>query len=498
MFEAMWQGLMPLFTPAVFLMLMLGILLGLLIGILPGVGVITGAALVLPFLFKVPPEVALSLLIAMSAVGFTGGAITAILINIPGDPPNVATCIDGYPMTKKGEAGRAIGAALTASTAAGIASIPLNMLLIPLVIPLVLFLKMPELFFVIVMGLSFVAVVGQGPPYKGLIAGGLGLLFAFVGVQPQTGISRFTGGTTYLFDGVDLISMTMGLFALPELIDMFIGGRSISKVEKVYGKFRDLLEGVKDVFRHWGVWLRSTLLGYAVGIIPGAGAMAAVFMAYAQAKQTSKHPEKFGTGVVEGVIAPQAAANAESGGALLTTLAFGIPGNLITAILLAAFFLVGIIPGPRMLQEHLPLSFTMLFGVVIANIIGGVICFVLAPYFIKVATIHPRWVVPIVLVMVFVGSYAIGEYMNNVLVAIFFGALGFFMERYGYSRAALLLGFILGSLFEEYFFHSLQLFGPFFFLRPASMVIIVLTALFLGQNKVGALLKRWRERPARA
>lgn len=499
MLDALGHAVATLFHPLVIIFIIVGTILGNVIGALPGISVLTGAALALPFLFKVEPEVALPFILALTAVGLTGGAATSILINIPGDPQNVATCIDGYPMTKKGQAGRALGAAFTASAVSGVISVPMVLLLIPVVIPLVMAFKLPELFFTIVLGVSFVGLVGTpGSPLKGLISGGLGLLMAFVGFQSTTGIVRFTGGSTYLYDGIDLATIVVGMFALPEVWEMIRTGETIAKLEKAVSKWADLIEGAKDVFRHWGLTLRSSIIGFLIGVVPGVGSMASVFIAYAQAKRSSKHPEEFGKGAVEGVIAPQSAGNSVQSGALLTTLTFGIPGSVVMAILLAAFFLVGIVPGPSMLLERLPLSLTMLLGIVLANIIASAMCFAFAPQIIKVASIPPRYLVPIILVLVYVGAYASGRVLLNVVAAVFFGVVGIFMDKFGYSRPALVLGLVLGTLLEEYYFHALQTAGPFFFLRPISLGMIVFTLGFMFWGRIKVLLGGKRDKSSAA
>lgn len=500
MLDAMGYAVATLFHPLVIIFIIVGVILGNIIGALPGISVLTAAALALPFIFKASPEVALPFLLALTAVGITGGSATAILINIPGDPMNAATLIDGYPMTKKGQGGRALGAAFTASALSGLLGVPMALLLIPLAIPLVMAFKLPELFFTIVLGVCFVGLVGggSGSPLKGLISGGLGLLMAFVGFQSMTGIVRFTGGWNFLYNGFDLSTIVVGMFALPEVMDMLTSGKAIAKIEKAVSRWADLIEGAKDVFRHWSLALRSSIIGFLIGVIPGVGSMASVFIAYAQAKRLSKYPEKFGTGVVEGVIAPQAAGSSVQPGALLTTLTFGIPGSAVMAILLAGFFMVGIVPGPSMILERLPLSMTLLFGTGLACLIASAMCFLFSPQILKIALIHPRYLIPIILVLVFVGAYVSTGNILNVAEAIFFGVVGIFMDKFGYSRPAVVLGVVLGGLLEEYFVHAYQTAGPFFFTRPISMGLIIFTVVFMLWGQIKALLGGKRNKPSGA
>jgi putative tricarboxylic transport membrane protein len=241
----------------------------------------------------------------------------------------------------------------------------------------------------------------------------------------------------------------------------------------------DVWQGVKDVFRHWTVWVRSTIIGYIIGIIPGVGAETATFVAYGQAKQTSKHPERFGSGVVEGVIASESANNAKEAGALLTTLALGVPGSGIMALLLGAIYLVGLVPGPEMITRHLDLSLTLLLVVAVSNIVAVAICLPLAPYLAKMAYIPSRILVPLVLAIALAGVFACRELFNDLIICLIFCALGLVMKRFGYNRPALFLGYVLGRPFEEYFFIALQTEGPLFFLRPISLtLILMIIALF--------------------
>ncbi|MDP2646078.1 MAG: tripartite tricarboxylate transporter permease [Desulfobacterales bacterium] len=497
--DGMIAGLWNIGDPVLLGLMTIGVFIGLFVGFLPAVSGLLGTALMLPFVVGMKPLTALPFLLALHAVSYTGGSMTAILVNIPGTGPNAATLIDGFPMTQKGQAGRAMGAAITSSSLGGIVSVFFALIFIPLVIPLVKLLYSAEMFFIIIMGLSFLAVLAGSSPIKGLMAGSLGLLFSFVGFQETTGIPRFTFGTVFLLDKLDIISVVIGLFAVPELIDLATKRRAISLHETPTGikLWADVWEGVKDVFRHFGVFIQGTVIGYVIGVIPGVGAETAPFIAYGQAKQMSKHPERFGTGIVEGVIAPEASNNAKEAGALLTTLAFGVPGSAVMAILLGAFLLVGIVPGPEMLTDNLELSFTMLFGIAVANLIACIVCLVFAPFATKITTVHPDYLFPVILVLGLTGAFASGVQILNLAVVVLFAVIGFFMNRFEYSKPALLLGFVLGMLFEHYFWHALHLQGPLFFTRPVSlMIIFAVVLLFVFQPLKACFYRLFKKGPA--
>ncbi len=499
MLEAFIQGAAGLLQPTPLLMVLLGVIAGLILGIIPGIGSMVGVVLVMPFIYKMDPWVALPFILALMTVTFTAGSISAILINIPGTPPNAATLIDGFPMTRKGEGGRAIGAAVMASMAGGVAGVPLSLVMIPLIIPLVLAFGWAELFIVILMGLSFIALLAGGSAIKGLISGATGLIFSFVGLQALSGYPRLTFGTLFLYDGFHMIPLFLGFFGMAELIDMLVRRETtIAQVEITKLKLSDIFEGAKDVFRHWGLWLRCTIIGHIVGVIPGTGAQTATFVCYGQAKAISKNPEKFGTGCVEGVIAPESANNAKEAGSLLTTLSFGIPGSPVMALLLGVFMLLGLQPGPGMLLEHLDLSMNMMLTIVVANIAGGVICFFAAPYLARVAKVRMDFLFPVILVFVFFGAYAPFKEMLDLIVALFFGVLGFFMIRFGYSRAALVLGYVLGYAFEFYLFLGLKTGGALFFASPIGLVLIAIIVRLYAYHPLRPVFARWFRRGKKA
>lgn len=474
MFEAFLQGAGTVFHPVILLGIFLAVVIGLVIGVMPAIGGMVAAALFLPFVYQMPPDLALSFMVALIAVVYTSGSITTILLGIPGTAPNAATLIDGFPMNQKGEGGRAIGAAVASSTFGGIISVFFALVMIPLVKPIIMTFRAPEMFMVVLMGLSFLAVIAKGSPIKGMISGLLGILLALAGFQGLTGVYRFTFGLEFLFDGIDIIAVALGLFAVAEMIDMIVSGKTtIAKRETRYG-MKAVLQGVRDVWTYKWLLLRSTVIGYLIGVIPGVGADAAMFIAYGQAKHTCKDPDQFGKGCVEGVIAPESANNAKEAGSLLTTMTFGIPGSAVMAILMGGFLLVGITPGPTMIQENLPLVFTLLIGIAVANAIAGFISILVAPQLMKISSVHIDYLFVAVPTLVFVGTYITVTSVFNLFTAIGFGILGFAMKRLEYSRAALVLGFVLGELFEFYLARSLKIFGWTFFMSPASLIMLAI------------------------
>jgi TctA family transporter len=497
MLEAFVQGLLNYTDPTVFGFLLLGTCIGILMGILPAVGGLVAMALLLPMVFRLERVAGLSMLLAIAGVVSTGGSITAILMNIPGSGPSVATLLDGFPMTKRGETGRAFGALLGSATTGGVLGVCMALVMIPLVRPILLGFGSPEMFFLVLMGISFMAVLSRGSTTKGMISGLIGIFISIIGFQHSTGVDRFAFGNTILLDGLTLVPVVLGLFAGAELISLAVSGTPIVPAElSLKGKAlrEQIWKGFRDVVHHKFLWFRCCLLGYIIGIIPGIGGDTAVFVAYAQAKQTSKTPERFGKGAVEGVIAPESASNAKEGGALLTTLALGLPGSASMALLIGALLLQGVIPGPEMLRAELELTFTLLWGLALANVIGGVLCYLLAGYLnlAFIVTIAPRYLVPVILTIAFVGAFVSNNHMTDVVVVFAFTILGLIMKRFGYNRPALLLGFILGGHFEDYFWLSLQTGGPLFFLRPSCLIIMAVILVLYGLEPIRHFIQRRR------
>lgn len=488
------QGLISLFTLQNFALMLIGITIGFVFGILPGVSGFTAITLLLPLIYGMDPTSALILLLACHSIAVTGGSITAVLLGIPGDSPNAATIIDGFPMTQQGKGGQALGAALMSSLLGGVFGAVVLALTIPLLLPMALAFKSPELFLLIILGILCIVVLSRGSLLKGLISGVLGLVLSFIGYQGRTAMLRFTFDWFYLYDGIKLVPLSLGLFAMPVIIDLAARGATIAKTgEGCLIKGAQVMEGVKDVFRHFWLFLRSSAIGTWMGILPGVGGTVAAFVAYGQARETSKNRDKFGHGAIEGVIAPEAANNAKEGGALLPTLVLGLPGSGAMAILLGAFILVGLQPGPLFLVQHMDIGWALIWTLVLANVLAGVGGLFLAGKLAKVAFLPGYILVPFLLILVLFGAFSIDKMFMDIIMVLIFGALGYGMEAFGYNRPALLLGFILGPLAEKYFFISLSAHGPLFFLNsPISIALLILIVLVLSSDYLRALFKKIR------
>src|SRR6266550_3447872 len=333
--------------------MLLGIIIGFWVGLLPGIGGLSTLALMLPFSYTIKePISAFAFLLGMLAVTGTTGDLTSILFGIPGEGSSAALILDGYPMSKNGEAGRALGAAIMSFLVGS-----------------------PELFIIAIMGITFIGTLAGPSLIKGLLAGGIGLMLAAIGVDPQTGSLRYTFGSLYLWDRLDLIPVVVGMFAIPEIVDLAVRGTSIAsgKQEKLSG----VLEGCKDTFRHWWLVVRCSLIGVYFGILPVLGANVAQWISYAHAVQGLKDKSRAGKGAVEGVLGPGCANNATRGGDLIPTLAFGIPGSGSMALLLGAMLIVGLNPGPEMLKSRLDVTFSMVWVLILSNIIVAGLCFLI-------------------------------------------------------------------------------------------------------------------------
>jgi putative tricarboxylic transport membrane protein len=479
MLEAVNVAIGHLLIPANLAYLFLGSIIGLIFGILPGLGGVVALALALPFSFGMESHAAMLFFSGvMGSVAF-GGSVSAILLNTPGTSQNAATCFDGYPMARKGEGNRALGISATACGLGAIFGLIILILLMPLVRRVVLLFGPPEFFMLVLFGLVTVALAARGTFLKGLTAGGIGILLSLIGFSPVFGILRFNFGSEYyLWDGVELISLVIGLFAISEVMNYYITGGTIAAGGVTSGG--RVLDGVKEVFRHKRCFFRSSAIGTLIGIIPGVGGTVSNFVAYVAAKESSKRPETFGTGNPEGIIAAEAANDAKDGGALLPTVGFGIPGSAEMAVLLGGFILHGLVPGPLLIKEHLDIVFTLILGLLCSNIIASTFGLLTANLLVRITVINVRYIAPIVIVISFVGAYGIRENFWDVVMAFLFGLFGYGMVRFGFPIVCLVIGYILGIMAETAFHQSLMISSgsyAIFFTRTTSLILFVLLVL---------------------
>jgi putative tricarboxylic transport membrane protein len=492
--SAFGSGFTQVFTETTFLLMLIGIAIGFVVGILPGLGGPATIAMMLPFIVKMPPVQAFALLLGMASVLGTTGDITSILFGVPGEPTSAATIIDGHAMAKKGEAGRALGAVLMSSLIGAIFGAFVLALSVPIVRPLILKFASPELFMLAILGLTFVSSLSSDALLKGLLVAGLGLFLSTIGLNPVSGTERFTFGQIFLWDGIGLVPITMGFFAIPELIEMGVQRSSIAQeqVKKLGG----VLQGVLDTFKHWKLVIRASALGTFIAMIPGMGPSVSQWLAYAQAVQSSPDKERFGKGAIEGVLGPGAANNSSMGGSLLTTVAFGVPASVLMAILLGAFLIQGIIPGPDMLIPeakggHLSLTFSFVWIIVVANIITVAVCLIFLKQLVKITYIRASLLIPFIIVLIYLGTFAEKNAFPDLLLMLFFGLVGWLMQRLDWPRPPLILGLVLGNLAESRLFLTVGNYGFSWLLRPGVMIILLLT---VAGASYPFLRKRWEKR----
>jgi TctA family transporter len=475
--DAVWDGLwLVLEWPAPGYML-LGVGLGMFFGAVPGLGGLVGLAILLPFTFGMEPQVAFSLILGMYAVTTTADTLSSVLLGIPGTAASQATILDGYPMAQKGEASRALGAAYMVSMVGGVLGAIFLALSIPLVRPLILSFSEPEFFALAILGLTMVASLSGRSITKGTAAACFGLMLATVGYAEFGGVRRFWFGQNFLLEGIPLVPYVLGLFAIPELLELAVRNTSISRVSRDEVETSGIMAGIRDARTHWWLALRCTFLGVYIGMLPGLGGSIVDWVAYGHAVQSEKNPETFGTGDVRGVIAPEAANNAMKGGALLPTIAFAIPGSASMAILLSAFFIHGLEPGPELLTTKLDITFTLVWTLVLANVAGAVILMLWGSQVSKITYLQGHIIVPAILLFVFMGAWVGNGTIGNWIMLLIFGVIGYFMKLGGWPRPPIVLGFVLGKIMEEAMVLAMQVHGTGSFTRPIVLVLIALIFL---------------------
>jgi putative tricarboxylic transport membrane protein len=403
--------------------LVLGVLIGLYFGAIPGLSGLVGLAILLPFTFSMEPAPAFAFLLGMFAVTTTSDTLSSVLLGVPGTAASQATIIDGYPLAMKGEADRAFGAAFTVSAIGGVLGAIALAVSIPIVKPLIFSFAKPEFFALGVLGLTMIGSLSGGNMVKGLFAALIGLLISMVGYSVNGAVPRFWLGSTYLLEGVPIVPMVLGLFAIPEVIELSVRNTSISRVPRntVQGGMK---RGIGDAFRHWGLMLRSTAIGIYIGMLPGLGGVIVDWIAYGHAVQSAKDKSQFGKGDIRGVIAPESANNAMKGGALMPTVAFGIPGSPAMAILLGAFVIHGFQPGMQMLTTKLDITFFMVWTLAIANVLGAGLLLIWSRQIAKITFLPSHFVVPAVVLFVMMGAWMSSNTLSDWCSVLAFGVIG--------------------------------------------------------------------------
>lgn len=471
--------------------MLLGIVIGSVIGVLPGLGGTVGMAIVLPFVFGMDPFTGMALLIGMTAVIHTADTFPSVLLGIPGSAGSQATIMDGFPLAKKGEGARALGAGFMASLIGGVLGGLALFIAIPIAKPLILSFGSPELLMLSLLGLSMVGILSGKNPVTGIAAGLFGLVLGSVGAAPSVTEYRYSFDLIYLQSGIPLPILALGLFAFPVMVDLLAEetGSIAKKNAKIGG---GILTGIKDTLSHKFLVFRSAVLGSIIGFIPGLGGSVVDWISYGFAKQTEKNTENFGKGDIRGVIAPESSNNAKEGGALIPTLLFGIPGSGTTAMLLGGLTLMGVQAGPRMLDTDLNLTMTIIWTLVFANIFGAIACLVLTKQISKIALIPGKILVPILLVILTVGAYQSTRHWGDIILFFVIGIIGWVMSRLEWSRAAVLIGFVLATSVERYLWISMSRFG-FGWLTNPGVIIIGILIIFIV---VGGIIMSRREKEA--
>jgi putative tricarboxylic transport membrane protein len=496
MFDGLPAALQIITDLETLLILLAGTTFGFIVAILPGISGVNAMALLLPVTFGMSYYQAMAFLVGIMAAGGFGGSITSILLNVPGDGTNAATTLDGYPMSRQGRAGQAIGASATASALGALFGVLVLVASLPIIRRVILSFGPAEMFAMSVAGIALIATVSKGNMIRGLIAGLVGMCVGLIGMNLPLGGTRFTFDTRVLYDGVPLIPAVIGFFAIPEIYKLLVTNRPISESGQVVKG--GVLEGAREVLRRPGLLIRSSFIGTAIGFLPGVGGSVAPWIAYFAAKNSSKHPETFGTGEIEGVIAPEASNDSKDGGALMPLLALGIPGSLTTALLLSAFLLHGVTPGQRLFQNDMALIWVMIIAIVIANFTTSAVGMAFSNILIKLTLIPATLIAPIVLSLAMVGGYASVARFDGMLFTLGAGLLGIVMVKGDFPRPPLLVGFILLPIVERNFHQSLQINrGSYvFLLRPITLTILVVTVFGIFFPVVRARLKSSDRRKA--
>ncbi len=470
---SMLMGFQVALQPGNLVFCFAGVLIGTLVGVLPGLGPVAAISLLLPTTFHVTPVSGIIMLAGIYYGAMYGGSTTSILVNIPGEAASVVTCLDGYKMARKGRAGPALGIAAFGSFIAGTLGVVGLMLVAPPLAEMALKFGPPEYFSLMILGLTILTFLASGPMWKALLMAAFGLFLGCIGMDTLTGALRFTLDIVELSDGIGLVPVVMGLFGISEVLLNVEQSTERSVVET---KIKDLLPNLKD----WAdsIWpiLRGTVIGFFLGVLPGGGAVISAFVSYAVEKRISKHPEKFGTGMIQGVAGPEAANNAATGGAFIPLLTLGIPANAVMAILLGAMMIHGMQPGPMLMKEHPELFWGAVTSMYLGNVMLLILNLPLIGLWVKILKVPYPILFPLILLFCLIGAYSLNNSIVEVLIMVIFGLIGYFFKKYEYEGAPLVLALVLGPMLETALRRSLLLSAgdPTIFLtRPISALLIL-------------------------
>ena len=471
-----------IFSGAHFLYLLLGVVMGIFIGILPGLGGIVGFSILMPFIYGMDPVSALAMLIGLIAVIPTSDTFTSVLMGIPGSSASQATVLDGFQLAKQGQAARALSAAFSASLFGGLFGALVLTLIVVIAKPIILFFGSSELFMLGILGISMVGVLSGDSFVKGFLACGVGLLLGTMGSAPATGEWRLTFGSYYLFDGLKVVTVGLAAFAVPEICDLLRKNAKIATKDEPLGK--GWLQGLKDTIREKWIVLRCAGIGTMIGILPGLGGSVVDWIAYGHVVQTARDKSNFGKGDIRGVIAPESANNAKEGGGLVPTILFGIPGSGSMAVFLGGLTLLGIEPGPALIEEDLQFTYVMVWSLALANVIGAGMCFAISSKVAKITTIPYGILAPFMIMIICFAAFQVTRSIYDLYTLIILGAFCTLMKSYNWPRPALLIGFVLSDTLETYLYQAVQIYDWNFFTRTSVITIFVITliSVFLGMR----------------
>jgi len=489
MLNDLLMGVSIALEPNNILFCFIGVLLGTLVGVLPGLGPLATISLVLPITFHLHPTTAIIMLAGIYYGAMYGGSTTSILVNIPGEAASVITCIDGYQMARQGRAGPALGISAFGSFIAGTFSIIALMLVAPPLAEMALKFGPPEYFSLVILGLTLFSYLSSGPMNKALLMVGFGLFLGTIGTDSLTGTTRFTFDSVTLMDGIGLIPLIMGIFGIGEVLSNL---EMESRKDIYSGKITRVLPTLQDwADSKWAI-IRGSLIGFFIGILPGGGAILSSFTAYAIEKRLSKTPEKFGTGMIAGVAAPEAANNSAFGGSCVPLLTLGIPGNATMAVLMGALMIHGVQPGPMMMTQHSGLFWGVLASMYIGNAMLLILNLPLIALWVQVLRVPYGVLFPLIFLFCLIGSYSMKNNVWDMFVMVVFGVIGYLMKKYKYEAPALILAFVLGTRIEESLRRSLLISNGsplIFFQRPISALFITGVILILSSPLISSFIR---------